>query len=462
MLLALLPACRVGPEYERPHLPTPPKYEAVTASGYSDAEPWSEWWKVFGDARLDALVAEAMAGSHDLRAAVARVKAARALARQAGAERSPQLSAAGGATRQQRSAESLVQNGQALGIGRPFNLFSATLDARYEIDLFGRTARADAAAAADAEAAEQDRRALQIALAAEVASAWFDLCAASEEEAILGETLRTREASLRLVRVRQESGLATELDLRQAESALETVRAALPASGQRSAVASHRLTLLCGKPPASDDRAHDLATLAVPPQVPLGLPASLLERRPDLRATEARLVAATERHGQAVAEFFPSVTLVGSFGYEARDADRLGKGTTELWSIGPGIHLPIFSGGRIQAQELLRAAQAEEASANYARTVISALTEVADAIVALDAGRATLSAQQAVLAAEHRLRVIAEVQYEQGLAAYLVVLDSQRSELGAKVGLVAARRALLGSVVGLCKALGGGWEEAGR
>lgn len=455
--------CHVGPEYERPRAVDPSAARVTAdANAFPATPPWTEWWTVFGDARLEALVAEAREHNHDLRAAVAGVRAARALARQVDADTLPRLDANGSAARQQRSAESLVKNGSALGIGQPFNLFSATLDARYEIDLFGRVARGEDAAAADAEAAEQDRASATVALAAEVAVAWFDLCAATEEETILRETVASREQSLRLVRARQESGLATELELRQAEGALESVRAALPPSLQRQAVANHRLALLCGRPPVAPESARELRALTVPPQVPIGIPAALLERRPDLRAAEARLVAATARHAQAVAEFYPSVTLVGSFGYEAREVDRLGKGTTELWSIGPGIHLPIFSGGRLRAQELLRTAQGEEAEARYAQAVLVALTEVADAIAGIDSGRATAAAQNSVLAAEKRTREIALVQYEQGLTVYLTVLEAQRAELTAQLAALAARRSLLGAIVGLCKALGGGFETQPR
>lgn len=460
----LLAGCTVkGPNYVRPAVPLPAAIAGGEATSSAPAvrtvtaDPWDRWWTVFRDPELERLVAEARASNLDLRAAFARVRAARALVRGVDAARYPWLSASAAYARDKAS---LGTTGPSGGADGSFDVFSASGDLSWEIDLFGRTARAVEAACADAAALEEDRRALELVLTADVAQTWFDVGAAEEEARIARDTAELLEKSLGLSRARLESGLGPELDVRRIESDMASAKALVPEAERKRAVAEHRLAVLLGRPPGTRFTGKAPATFPVPPEVPVGLPATLLERRPDLRAAERRLIAANARVGQAVADFYPSVTIAGRVGVAAADLSTLADPTARLWSIGPSIRIPIFQGGSLAAARLEKEALADAATSVYVQVVHVALGEIADALSGVGARTAARDRQREAVAAATRAVELADVAYEKGLTGYVNVLDGQRALATSRLALLSADRQLLAELVRLGKALGGGWSGA--
>lgn len=449
-----------GPNYERPHvaLPATMPGEAVPSApklfATKSADAWRSWWTVFHDPELERLVAETRASNLDLRAALDRVRAARAIVRGVRSPLFPQVFGDAGYARQKNSTE--TQSGQ--GSNDSYDQWSASGDVAWEIDLFGRTARAVEAACADAAALEEDRRALELVLVADVAQTWFDVGAARAEYDIAKDTARLLEETLGLVKAKYDAGLTTELDLRRTEGDLATARALIPEAERRSSVGEHRLAILLGRPPGSHFEAKPPAAFQIPPEVPVGLPAALLERRPDVRAAEMRLVATNARLGQAIAEFYPSVTIVGRIATSSVDAATVFDPNALAWSIGPSIHIPIFEGGRLAAQRFQREAERDAATAAYAQVVYVALGEVADSVVGVSARLASRDRQKEAVEAATKAVELSNLAYEKGITGYVNVLDGQRALAVARLSLLNAQRLVIGDLIRLGKALGGGWQ----
>ena len=480
----LLGACTMGPDYERPPLDTPgiiPELAAVatgdSAVRLTTAEPVDRWWALFGDPQLERLVDEARRGNQDLHAALARVHAARAVVREAFAPLFPTIAAnaqydytrfAPNSIPFNPQAGQVVSPGQAAqgassGVptfafsGTPFQLWAGTADMSYELDLWGRVRRGYEAAKAQEAATEEDRRNIEITVASEVAEAYFDLGQADADLAIEREDVRLRESTLALVRERLSGGLVPELDVRRARAELAAARAQVPEQERRRSVAEHRLAVLLGHMPVLHFEGRVPAAFELPPELPVGLPASLLERRPDVRAAELRLRAANARIGAAVAGYLPEVTIFGRFGYASIDVWKLANPSSQLFAAGPSIRIPIFEGGKTYAQVLEAEANTDEATANYYKTVQNAFREVADAIVGIRAQERIRDQEEvSVSESQEAVKLVTEL-YERGLTNYLNVLDAQRTLLGARQALVQAQRSLLSSMVQLEKALGGGW-----
>jgi len=449
-----------GPNYARPHValpatmpgapvPSSPKLFTTTST-----DAWRSWWSVFKDPELDRLVAQTRASNLDLRAALDRVRAARAVVRGVRSPLFPQVFGDAGYARQKNSTE--TQSGQ--GSNDSYDQWSASGDVAWEIDLFGKTARSVEAACADAAALEEDRRALELVLVADVAQTWFDVGAARAEVDIAKDTARLLEETLGLVKAKYDAGLTTELDLRRTEGDLASARALIPEGERRSAVGEHRLAILMGQPPGSHFDAKPPAAFQIPPEVPVGLPATLLERRPDVRAAEMRLVASNARVGQAIAEFYPSVTLFGRIATSSVDAATVFDPNALAWSIGPSVHIPIFEGGRLAAQRFQREAERDAATAAYAQVIYGALGEVADAVTGVSARLASRDRQKEAVEAATKSVELSNLAYEKGITGYVNVLDGQRALAVARLALLNAQRLVLADLVRLGKALGGGWE----
>jgi NodT family efflux transporter outer membrane factor (OMF) lipoprotein len=453
--------CAVGPDYRRPSVTTPGGMAGAPGEGpgavrITEAPPWDRWWRVFNDPVIDGLVAAALTGNQDLQAALARVRAARAVAGEAFAPLLPEVGAEGSYRyyRLSRNANPSLTNA-----GKSNQLFAWSADAGYEVDLFGRARRGLEAARADEAASEEDRKAVEITVAADTVEAYFDLGAAEAAQSIAAEALDTFQKSLDLVRVRTRSGIAPELDLRRAEGELEGAAASAAEARRLREVGTHRLALLLGRPPDLRLEGKPPAAFAFPPEVPVGLPSDLLLRRPDVRAAEERLRAANARIGQAKADFFPRVTIAGNFGYASLNSGTLAEPAAQLWSVGPSIRIPIFTGGATYSRWKEMEARTDEAAAVYRQVVLRAFSEVADALSGIAGHLAARDRLAAQVAAEERAVILADADYRQGLTTYLNVLDAQRTLLDAKKALLAAQRNVLADLVGLQKALGGGWSE---
>jgi NodT family efflux transporter outer membrane factor (OMF) lipoprotein len=460
-ILALAAGCALGPDYERPVSARPQTFDGIglvsTESStirLSGEKPLDRWWESFHDEKLNALVADARRQNLTLRAALARVRVSRSLKQEAFAPLLPSIDAGGEYSYLKQSP-----NGQPLAAPAGSQIFAGSLSAGYELDLWGRVRRGLEASEAEEAATIFDKRAVETTVVADVTESFFDLGEAEALLAIAREAVELRQGSLDVVRGKVDTGLATDLDLRRAEGELATTRALVPEYERRHAVASHRLAVLLGHPPDVSFSGKPPAAFDLPPVVPVGLPATLLERRPDVRAAEEHVRAANARIGAAIAEFFPKVTIVGQLGYASLNAGTLANPHSQLWSIGPNVDLPIFSGGLTYARTLEAEAHRDEATAVYLQTILGAFREVADSVSGIAAHEQVRDRQREAAVASEQSVVLATNQYERGLTNYLNVLDAQRSLLGSRQSLVESERVLLSDIVQLQRALGGGWTE---
>lgn len=457
---ALLAGCVAGPDY-RPDAPQAPlAWSALEAERLEDeSTELATWWRCFGDARLDALMQRARAANLDLELATARVREARARAGQVRAERLPQLDATGAATRARSS-----ENGLFDVPGEEHELYSAGFDARWELDFFGRIERASEAADAEIEASIEDRRAVLVSLYGEVARAYVELRGHQLSAAIARRNAQAARSTVELTRARQGGGIDSALDVARAEALLASTEASLPRHEAGARVALHRLGILLAEHPgALEAELGEVAAVpAAPERVFVGLPSDLLERRPDLRAAERRLAAATARIGSAQAERYPSFSLSAGFGLESTSSSDFADAASRAWSIGPELRWPLFAGGRIDAQVELQDALAEQARLAQRQAWLLALEEVENALVRYLREWDQRRALESAVAANRRSVELAGELSRNGLTSFLDVLDAERSAYAAELELAASETASALHVVALYKALGGGWDPAGE
>jgi NodT family efflux transporter outer membrane factor (OMF) lipoprotein len=434
---------------------------STSSVAFTGDEPWARWWEVFHDPALDSLVDRALVANHDLRSAYARVMAARAVVRQEFAGLLPNISAIG-AYNYVKLPGVLAQGSQAATSGplsgQPFQTAATVGVLSYEIDIWGRVRRLIEAANADEGATEEDRKGVELTVIADVAQAYFDVGEADAQLAIAREAVATREETLAIVRRRFDTGFATELELRRAEGEVAAARAEVPRAEISKAVAEHRLAILIGHMPDLRFDGRPPAEFELPPEIPLGSPAALLERRPDIRAAEARLVGQNARIGSKIAEYFPKLSIYGLAGIVTIDWHSVVHPDGTFWAIGPSLSIPIFQGGRTTAEVDEARELRTQAEADFQSTVLRAFGELADSVVRLVHDRRVRDAETEQVEATRRAIDVARLQYTQGFVTYLDVLDAQRSHLAARQSLVRSQRALLGDLVQLGKALGGGWR----
>lgn len=457
----LLAGCAaVGPDFVAPQPVLPAAYREAHGPAPTPQQ-LAAWWQRFRDPQLDRLVAEALAANHDLAAAEARVREARALREATAGRELPALNASASVLRSRESAETLNgQNLQRAGEHLTNNLLRAGVDAGWEIDLFGGVRRAVEAADADAVAAEAQRLAVQVTVAADTAGAWLDLRGLARELAAVQRNLDAQRASWQVVRDRQSAGMAADLDLARAEAQVASTAAALPPLRAAMRQNAYRLEILTGHVPGSDtDRLLAAAPLAASdwPDPPAGVPAELLRRRPDLLRAEAELAAASARVGVAEADLYPKLTLTGTLGLAATQAGNFGNAGARTWSFGPGLSLPIFEGGRLRSVVTARAAALDGARARYEQTVLAAVGEVESAAATLTETRARRAALVQSLAALRRALGHADDRYRAGVSSFLDVLDAQRAQFATEIEVARADRELAAAQVRLHKALGQGW-----
>jgi NodT family efflux transporter outer membrane factor (OMF) lipoprotein len=347
-----------------------------------------------------------------------------------------------------------------MGADATHELFSTGFDASWELDLFGATRRALEAAQADLEASEADLHGAQVSLAAEVALNYVELRTFQARLAIARENLASQSETLQLAEWRAQAGLVTSLDVEQSRANREQTRAQIPTFERAAVEAGHRLAILLGRAPGTLDGelAGDVAIPAVPADLPVGIPADTLRQRPDVRAAERRLAAETATVGQATAALYPRLTLGGSIGLEALTAGDLASSGAVVYSLLAGLTAPIFDAGRLRRQVQIRSAIQEQALASYESAVLTALEDVENALISLSTSRERQSALGDGLGAARTAAALARQQYTAGLMDFQAVLDTQRSVLAIEDGLAAARGEAASALVGLYKALGGGWS----
>ena len=454
-LAALLAGCSFIPTYERPAAPVATQWPGEsTATAASQPVADMPWQSFFSDARLRALVELALANNRDLRVAVLTIEQARAQYQIQRADRLPSIGVgASGSRTPQGNGDSIT----AYQVG-------LTLSS-WELDFFGRVASLSEAALAQYLATEEGRKATQITLVASVANAYLAWLADDELLALTRQTLATREDSAKLSKLRFDSGVASELDLRQAQSLLEAARATLAQLQRQRALDANLLTLLVGQPDWAQRTAALPATArldgaVVMSDLPTGLPSDVLVARPDIRQAEQQLIAANANIGAARAAFFPRITLTAGFGTVSTQLSGLFEGGSWGFSAAPQLLLPIFDAGRNQAGLDVAKVNRDIAVAQYERAIQTAFREVADAL----AGRATLGeqlrAQQAQVDAESARLQLSDLRYRNGVSSYLDLLDAQRSLFATQQAVVQTRLAQLQNQVALYKTLGGGWASA--
>jgi outer membrane protein, multidrug efflux system len=457
----LLAGCTVGPNYQRPAIPAPANFRAPEGTPTFDPESVGDlkWFEVFKDEKLQELVRTALAQNYDLRDAAARVEAATA---QLGVTRSNQYPNVGAGA--DISTIRLSRNGQTpLSVAfvpsqnRTFG--GATLDLlSFEVDIWGRLRRATEAARANLLNAEENRKAVMTTLVSEVASDYFSLRELDYQLEISQRTLATRKDSLGLIQTRQLGGVATLLDLRQAEQLVYTASETIPTLQQQIEQTENQISLLLGKNPGEVLRGKSLTEQEMPPDVPAGLPSALIERRPDIRAAEQNLIAANANIGVAKAAYFPQISLSGFLGGQGTQLASLFSGPSSVWNFTPQVTQPIFTAGRLKSEVKLSQAQRDIALVQYEKTIQTAFTEVSDSLIAHQRVRESRVQQELLVAALQDRTRLAYVRYTGGVDTLLNALDSDRDLFQAELTLSQIRLNELDSVVQLYKALGGGWQ----
>jgi outer membrane protein, multidrug efflux system len=451
-LALVLAGCMVGPDYQRPTSELPAAFPGADA-GTTGAEPVrSDWWRLFDDALLDELVAPALGANVDVAQAVARIEEADANLRAVNAALFPEIDLSGGAN---RAANSTKVAAPTTPIVR--NDLRLVLSSSFEIDFWGKLRRATEAARAQGLSTRYAKEVVTLSIAALTTQTYFSLRALDAQIAATRATLTTRDETLAIVRRRAEGGLASDLEVRQAEGAQSDAAFQMNELLRERALAVHLLGTLTGRLDLAIEPG-DLAHLPLPALPPAGLPSALLERRPDIREAEQDLVAANAQIGVAKAQLFPTITLTGDFGGESKALAGLFTVPGRIWALGAGLSAPIFEAGKLSALVDVQHARERQALAAYQKTIQTAFREVEDALTNVQRYAALEgNAQASVIAAREALR-LANVRYDAGYTGFLDVLDSQRTLNVAELALIRSRQNLLSAVVDLMKALGGGWE----
>lgn len=473
VLLLTLTACVQGRDYARPTVELPGEWAHIAPTGdlalQHGTEPDTEWWQAFRNDELTGLITRGLEHNHDIKRAAARVLEGRAVVLSATAGLYPQVNLQSAYSSIGVSKNTLAGLGLATGAppgpqvfarpGSTFNLWNGAMDLRWELDLWGRIRRGEEAAAADAQAVEHDARAVALSMIGDIGHAYFRIRELDEQLDIATRTLAMRQDWRDILATRAAVGLASDLDVRRADVLVAEAAGLLPDLARSRALELHRLEVLTGSAPGSlSIPPKPLHTTITQPDIPVGLPSQLLERRPDILQAEASLIAANARIGQARAHFFPALSLTGQGGLQSAEFATWFSGNSATYSIGPSVTLPIFLGGT----NVARLDQAESRYAQmlegYQQTILQAFREVADLLVSLHARREQLARQRDQLDAAQTAVTLATVRYHNGLVNYLEVLDAQRTALAAEMQLVQTERARLTDLVALFKALGGGWS----
>jgi outer membrane protein, multidrug efflux system len=459
VLLVLLGACAVGPNYKKPDVTN------LTPADWSwrpgeprDEIPKGQWWSVFNDPVLDRLETEAVNRNQNLQALVARVDQARAAARLTRSQFFPEL-ALDPAFSRQRTSGNLPTPIPVRIPSTYVNSYSLPLDLSYEVDLWGRVRRSFEAARAQAQASVADYQNALLTLTADVAVDYFLLRSLELETASLRCTVELRNESIAILQTRFAAGAIPESDLAKSKTELASVKEELADTLRRKAEAVDALALLCGAPASSFDVAGH-ASAAAPPAVPAGLPSLLLERRPDIAGAERRLAAKNAEIGVARAAYFPALRLTGQAGYLSAEASDLFAWNNRVWSIGPSISLPLFNAGRTAAEVRRSEAEYQEALAEYRQAVLAAFKEVEDSLAQIRFRNDQATAHTEALSSAKRVAELARVRYQAGATSYLEVVDAERTVLQQQQQEALLQSERFAATVRLVKALGGGWAAS--
>ncbi|HUI05982.1 MAG TPA: efflux transporter outer membrane subunit [Verrucomicrobiae bacterium] len=463
LTVGLAAGCAVGPNYHPPKLNTPANWSEPQRGGATNSSvEVVEWWKTFHDPELDSLIQRAVAANHDLRVANGLLLEARALWTGALWNLGPTINAGAGYTDARQARNSLPFKGSVTNFTYLFHtdLYDAHFDASWEIDVFGGKRRALQYAGAEVAAVEEYRRDTLVSVLAEVARNYIEVRNSQQRLDIVRDNIAAQQGALDLARARFNSGLTSELDVRQAEVVLATTQSQVPSLETALRQSVHRLGVLTGQQPGalSGELSPHQPIPAPPPQVPVGLPSDLLRRRPDVRRAERDLAAATANVGVQTAELFPKFSLTGLGGFQSFSASDWFVPGGKYWSAGPSVTWRILDYGRVRSQIKAASAQADQSLVVYEKTVLTALEDVENALVAYANEQARYQALSDAVAANRHSLELANERYRSGLTGFLNVLDAQRSLYQTEDQLVDSQSAVSTRLVALYKALGGGWQ----
>jgi len=455
MLSGFVAGCSVGPNYHRPAVQTPmafrepaenPQLQAQAAS-YADLP----WWQVFQDPQLQELIRTAIKQNYDLQLAAERINSARAQLAVTRASQFPQVQGNG-----------TFSGGKESNFQTKFNFLTLTADAAFQLDFFGKLRRATESSRAQLLATEDARQTVILTLVSDVASDYFALLQLDLQLQITRNTVAAQEASVKLTNLRLDHGVATKLDVLQSQQVLDSANAQVPDLERQIAQEENAISILLGNYPQGVPRGRPLVEQPLPPEVPPGLPSSLIERRPDIREAEQIMVAANAEIGVAKAQFFPQISLTGSGGGAfGRSSAFSGLMSSQLgiWSYGAQVSQPIFTAGALRGNLRLAESQHQQALIAYRQSIQRAFGDVSDALIGYQKFHEVRVRQESTVADLQESVRLSNMRYKGGTTAYLEVLDGQRSLFAAELTLAQARGTEYQSLVQLYRALGGGWKE---
>jgi multidrug efflux system outer membrane protein len=450
-----LAGCMVGPKYHRPAVQTPAAYRDLAENAQLQSQTASyadlPWWQVFQDSKLQELIRTALKQNYDLQIATERINAARAQLAITRSNLFPQV-----------SANANFSGGKEYNFQSKYNFLTTTADAAFQLDFFGRLRRANEAARAQLLATEDARQTVILTLVSDVASEYFALLQLDLQLEITKETVKTQTDSVKLTNLRLDHGVATKLDVLQAQQVLDTANAQVPELERQIAEEEDAISILLGNYPQDVARGLPLVEQTLPPEVPPGLPSSILGRRPDIREAEQSLIAANAEIGVAKAQFFPQISLTGSGGgsfgrssvFSSLMSSQIG-----IWSYGGQISQPIFTGGALRGNLHLAESQHRQALIAYQQAVQHAFGDVSDALIGYQKFHQVRVRQQESVADLQESVRLSNLRYKGGTTTYLEVLDGQRSLFAAELTLAQARGNEYQSLVQLYRSLGGGWQQ---
>ncbi|MGA2814279.1 MAG: efflux transporter outer membrane subunit [Candidatus Acidiferrum sp.] len=452
----LASGCTVGPNYKRPTVAVPGSYRGTIPEQAAQTQVAEfgdqKWWDIFQDEQLRTLIRTALIQNYDSRIAASRILEAQAQLGIVRADQFPSLGTGAGIS-DTRTAQSKFLPAFETSTGQ------VNLSAAWELDFWGKYRRATEAARANLVASEWARREVLSTLVANVASAYFQLRALDLELEISKRTLNSRQESLRLTRVLADGGSTSLLDVRQAEQLVFTASAEIPVLEQQIEQQENFLSILLGQNPEDIPRGQTLTEQRQPPEVPPGLPSSLLQRRPDIQQAEAQLVAANAEIGVARADYFPQISLNGAGGFQSSALTNLFTGPAGAWSFGASLTQPIFTGGRLRSQVRLAEARQQTAVLSYQQSIQGAFRSVSDGLVAYRKTREFRIQQELLFRSAEDAARLSHMRYNGGATGYLEVLTNETNAFSTELGLAQAQLDELLAVVQLYQALGGGWEQ---
>ena len=460
LVLSLLEAAAFGQKkYERPAIKTPDEFRGAEPVSATDANSIGDlkWFEVFQDEALQKLVRTAMVQNYDLRQAVARINAARANVGLARSNQFPQFDVAPDFTTTRTSANTGASTISQAGRSRSFGeVFLSLLS--FEVDLWGRRRQETKAARAELASTEEDRKTVTTVVVSDVTTNYFSLLELDAELEIAKRTLTARQESLRLITARQQGGLATMLDVRQAEELVYEASQTIPDTERLIEQTENQINLLLGNNPGPIARGISLDQQKELPSVPAGLPSSLLERRPDIRSAEQLLISEYALVAAARTAYFPTISLTGAFGFQSNTLANLFSGPSRAWTFVPQLTQPIFTAGRLKSNVDFEKAQREYALAQYQKTIQTAFSDVSNALVQYRRVREIRTQQELLVRSLTDASRLAHLRYEGGVDTLLNALIVDTSLFSAELSLAQTKRNELLSLVQLYKALGGGWQ----